>query len=87
MTSKPVEVTTSTTYTDVSPPSYAIVKTIAALENVRVEELPPLYDFVCPESLDALVRSGNSSLEITFSIMTYTVSVAGSGLVSIAPAR
>lgn len=88
MTSKRVEVTastTSTTYTDVSPPSYAIVKTIASLENVRIEELPPLYDYVCPEALDALVRSGNSSLDITFRIMTYSVSVTGSGLVSITP--
>lgn len=87
MTSSPVEVARSTTYTDVSPPSYAIVKTIAALETVRIEDLPPLYDYVCPEALDALVRTGNSSLEITFSILTYSVSVTGSGTVSITQAR
>ena len=87
MTSRTVEVGSSTTQIDAHPPTYAIVKTIAELEAVRFEALPPLYDYVCPEALDALVSDGTPSLEIEFEYMTYAVSVAGSGTVTITPLK
>lgn len=48
------------------PPSIAVVETIAAVENVPLEDLMcRLHDHIDPESLDDLV-DGNSDVSVSF---------------------
>lgn len=63
-----------------------VVRTVAAAEDVDVLDLPPLYDVVETEIVDAIARSevGEESW-VTFSYCGYRVEVDSSGLVVLTP--
>lgn len=62
--------------------SVAVVSAVAALENVRVEDLPPLYDAVDPGALNELVRTLQTGA-ITFAYTGYLVRVSSDGVIQI----
>lgn len=66
--------------------SVAIVQEIAALEGADPTELPPLYDSVDTDALDALVRHSDAEdLTIEFDYGDYRVSVEGTGEITVTP--
>ncbi|KZN22563.1 hypothetical protein A4G99_19030 [Haladaptatus sp. R4] len=72
-------------------PSTAIVETIAQAMNCESLEVGPLYEWVDPDSLDAIfdghsTRTRNSATSISFSYTNYTVTVNSTGTVHVAPA-
>ena len=62
-------------------PSNAIVTTVAALADVPVDELPPLYEYVDPDALNGLFDSpdARSDLQLSFSYLDYDVTVHQAG--------
>lgn len=65
-------------------PSFAVVKTIAAIENVGMAELSTLSDitlndYVDPDALDTLVRDGD--VTVSFSVEEYRIHIDGNLLV------
>lgn len=52
-----------------------IVERIAQIEGVAARQLPPLYDSIDPELVDALVRTTPSEFELTFTYAGYDVRV------------
>lgn len=62
-------------------PSHAIITTVAALADVPADELPPLYDSIDPDALDALFDSSGdrSDLQLSFSYFEYDVTVHQEG--------
>lgn len=58
-------------------PTTAIITTVAALADVPADELPPLYDSIDPDALDALFDSSSdrSDLRLSFSYFEYDVTV------------
>ena len=68
-------------------PSQAVVKRVAACEEVDQTELAPLYGAIDPDALDRLVetsRHNESALQITFTYHGYDVTVTGDGVVHLA---
>jgi len=67
-----------TTFDD-EPPSYAITRAIAAIENVEVTEVPPLYSSIEPEALNLLFQQRDSraveEIRVQFSISGYSIAV------------
>lgn len=59
---------------DETPPSVAIAYTLASLENIKVEDLPSLYEYVNPESIDTLVREGEDVL-VSVAVREYVVEI------------
>jgi len=72
-----------------SPPQYstAVVSAVAAHDGVDETDLPPLYDAVDPDALDALLasvqRAGPDKASVTFEYAGHTVVVSDDGTVSI----
>lgn len=67
-------------------PSEAIVTTIAAKERVSETKLPPLYNQIDPDALDALVAGrADDNIEISFTYSGYTVKVRDSDIIEITP--
>ncbi|WP_339102651.1 HalOD1 output domain-containing protein [Haloterrigena salinisoli] len=66
---------------DETPTSIAVVRTIAALENVDPTALEfTLYDYIDPIALDRLIaHTGDGSTEVRFTIHGYRVSVRETG--------
>lgn len=67
-------------------PSVAVVEAIAAVEDVDVTELDPLFDDVDPEVLDQLFGQGDASAStksLKFTVDNWTVFVRGDGSVRI----
>lgn len=69
-------------------PSTAVVETVAAAANSELNEIEPLYTYIDPEALDALVspRSMNrcqTTDAVSFSYDEYDVTVLRSGEVSV----
>ena len=69
-------------------PSEAIVTAIASLTGDPLETLPPLYDAISPEALDTLFQPGRRGTTppdacLTFSYLTYQITVNATGLISI----
>lgn len=66
---------------DETPASIAVVRTIAALENVDPTALEfTLYEYADPTALDRLIaHAGTGSTEIRFTVHGYRVSVLGTG--------
>lgn len=66
---------------DETPTSVAIVRAIAALENVDPTELEfTLYEYVDPTALDDLIaHEGSGGVEVRFAVNGYRVSVLESG--------
>lgn len=63
----------------------AVLRAVAAKRSVPVSTLPPLYDAVEPDAMEALLdhRRGNASIEIRFSFAGYRVIVSQSGIVRV----
>lgn len=63
--------------------STLILETVASLTDAEPGELPPLYDFVEPEALDALVahhtRSAANRFRLEFTFGGVDVVVSGDG--------
>lgn len=78
------------TYDESTPASTAIVRAVAAAENVDPVDCPTdleftLYDHVDPEALDTLVggRHNRAPLTVEFDVNRYHVEVDGTGRISI----
>lgn len=68
-----------------STPMYAVVSAVAEAEGVDVVELPPLYDTIDPEALNALFTSQDDAAVSTveFEYAGYTVVVRGESTVEV----
>ena len=67
-----------------TPPTIAVVETIAVALNREVTALEPLYESVDPDALDALLQSNGSSatprdLTVTFTAADRQITVRSSG--------
>lgn len=68
-------------------PSEAIVTTIAGKERVTETTLPPLYNQVDPDALDALVTGqSDDNIQISFNYSGYNVHIRDSDVIEITPA-
>lgn len=72
-------------------PSTAVVNTVADVSNRDPTEVEPLYEYVDPDALDALItRARSDSPTITmvaFSLADYDVSVYADGEVAVSQLR
>ena len=88
-----VSLTTSTTATwntdSENTPVYAVVSAVAEAEDVDPVDLPPLYNAIDPEALNALFTSRNDTAVATveFEYAGYTVAIHGTGEVVVRPAQ
>lgn len=66
-------------------PVYAVVSAVAEVEGVDPVDLPPLYNAINPEALNALFTSRNdtSSASVKFEYAGYNVIVHGEGTVKV----
>lgn len=63
-------------------PSKRVIRAVAQEEGIDIAEIePPLYDAIDPDALDSLFR--DTTGELTFTYMDYTIQVTSSGTVSI----
>ncbi|WP_306053037.1 HalOD1 output domain-containing protein [Natronococcus wangiae] len=62
-------------------PCNAIITAVSALADVPAGELPPLYDYVDPDALNALFAASDdgSDLRLSFSYLEYDVTVHQEG--------
>lgn len=65
------------------PISQRVVLAVANRADVQVTELPPLYDFLDPDALNAVVRSNAADLELSFSFAGYRVTVESDSTVQV----
>lgn len=65
-------------------PSNQVALAIASREHVVVAELPPLYESVDSDGLDAFLRSAPGA-SVTFTHCGYEVTVTGRGKVELRP--
>lgn len=70
-------------------PSFAIVEAVAAATDREPGVLPPLYESVDVDALDALVTKrsadANGTVRVSFSYATVTVSVDSDGRLELQP--
>lgn len=88
----PTGETFETEYGEDLPPSLAVVTSVAAVTGDEPADLPPLYDYVDPDALEALVgstgRGGDPArTEVTFPFGGCTVTVRGDGTIAVAEDR
>jgi len=68
--------------------SVAIAQEIAAIEGVDPVKLPPLYDCIDTDALDALVQHSDAQdLTIEFDYDAYTIRVGGTGDITVTPSE
>jgi len=75
---------------DATDPSLAVVASLAAVLDVGPADLPPLYDAVDTDALDALVRDRNGAepaVSVGFSVDDHAITVTGDGTVTVDPPR
>ena len=73
-----------------TPPSMAVIATLADVMGVDPVELDPLYSTIDPEALDSLVRVRNRTsgdIRVSFTHENHAITVHSYGLVTIAPKR
>ena len=69
-------------------PSHSIVTQVATAEGVSPTALePPLHAVIDPDALESIVESGDETLTIEFGYRDQTVSVDGTGSVTVQPAN
>lgn len=69
-------------------PSDRVVQTIADREGVDPTELPPLFESVDPDALDALLRRDDTAgAQVTFTHHGHEVTVRSDGRVSLSSPR
>lgn len=61
-------------------PSMAVINTVATIESVDSVDLRPLYEYIDPNSLDAVIASGDD-VSLSFSAYGYTVTIVGSTVI------
>ncbi|NHN41305.1 hypothetical protein G9C85_06600 [Halorubellus sp. JP-L1] len=67
-------------------PSVAIVETVAVTLNREPNKLPPLYDFIDPDAIDALLSRPNSrGVHLSFVYAGVRITVDDDGTVTIHP--
>lgn len=75
--------------TDDRPFSQRVIDQVAANEGVDPLALPPLYETLDPEVLDALIESHSDrtdgGLSVNFTYQNYSVHVRGDGSVDVEP--
>lgn len=64
------------------PPSMTVVQTVADAGETGPSDLPPLYDAVDPDALDAMIQGRNTE-SVVFDYCDYTVAVQENHLVTI----
>jgi len=64
--------------------SMRVVRRVARETGADTAELPPLYDSIDPDALDAVVESA-ATTSVTFTYAGYDVTVDADGTVSTAP--
>lgn len=71
------------------PPSAAVVDAVTAETDAAVEELPPLYDAVDADALDALLgddrASASRGIRVEFDYAGYHVAIGSVGDVELTP--
>lgn len=67
------------------PPSLRIIEAVAAHSNIPMTELPPLFDSIDPDALDALFQPAMSNGRIAFAYDNYQVTVDSNGDVELNP--
>ena len=65
------------------PVSAVVVAAVAALENCRPEELPPLNDVVDTDALSAIFAQGTDDACVVFPYCDYVVQVRADDVVSV----
>lgn len=55
------------------PPAQAVVKAIAGVTNTDPSDLPPIYDHVDPDALDAMFTEDNRPTNSTRRILSFTI--------------
>lgn len=75
---------------DTEPVSEAVVSAVADAKDVSTVDLPPLYDVIDPDALEAVVtsmtrRPGEPAGRVEFSYSGFEVTVTGDGDVSVTP--
>ncbi|WP_157972571.1 HalOD1 output domain-containing protein [Saliphagus sp. LR7] len=63
-----------------TPPSVAVAYSIADVEDINVMELPSLYEYVDPQSLDTLIDD-REGVAISFTAYEYVVQLTDSEVV------
>jgi len=69
-----------------SQPSIAIVQAVAEVEDVSALDLPPLYETIDPESLDALfesLSSGTAAVSIEYAGYDVSITSTPDGFFSV----
>ena len=64
-------------------PSETVVSSVAAHKGVEPVALPPLYDALDPDALDALFATARGDGQVTFEYAGCTVECAGDGSVDV----
>ena len=62
-----------------TPPSTAVVETVAIASNREPMALEPLYESLDPDALNTIVRSNGSPSTVAFSFAGYRVTVRSIG--------
>ncbi|WP_226480076.1 HalOD1 output domain-containing protein [Natrinema amylolyticum] len=72
-------------YTEYESPSHALAVTIAAVEDVHVTELDPLFDYVDLEALNRLVQRTNAgeTLAVDVTIDGHDVTIRDDGWLTV----
>lgn len=66
--------------------AFAVVDSVSAAENATPTELPPLYETIDPDALNALFAGrGATTGSVVFQYHGYTVAVASDGRVCLEP--
>lgn len=69
-------------------PSQAVVETVARADGRGQTDLPSLYEYVDPDALNTLVRTGGKNggaVSVSFPMAGYDVTVHGRGQVAVHP--
>ena len=71
-------------------PSTAVVKTVVLAANCGYQELSPLYEWIDPDALDAMIapplaQNTGTGASISFTYTGYFVTVHSTGAVHVAP--
>lgn len=69
-----------------TPPSIAVVETVAQARDIDVTDIAPLYESIDPEALNHLIKSGGADVSISFPFADRNITVHGQGDVVVRPA-
>ncbi|MFB6171889.1 MAG: HalOD1 output domain-containing protein [Haloarculaceae archaeon] len=65
-----------------TPPSYAVVETVARADGTDPVDLGPLYEQVDPDALDALLADARG-VAVTFPFAGHEVTVGSDGVIEV----